>query len=156
MGNDKETLSSWIDNVLNKKIEIANNHCICPFSNQRDFNIKHANSERELSEVCIHFSDNDFHVTLIICEFYITVDKGLELCNQFNTLNENYIFLLDHPEKETYFQNIKSNNPLEKIIVFIQDKKSLLNARNNLLKTDYYSYLEENYKKHLLTIGNKI
>ena len=86
--------------------------------------------------------------------FYIVEDKFSPItlrkwCDQFNAEYEDYIFLDDHRDANTYIKDVKTGNGRYNLIL-CQSKAKLRRFREMLSKTDYYDYWDKSYLETIL------
>jgi hypothetical protein len=67
-------------------------------------------------------------------------------CEYFTNRYENYIFMSDHKDRDTYINGIKTNNGYFNFML-VQSLPELNEARKSLLKTNYYSFWDPEYLK---------
>ena len=68
---------------------------------------------------------------------------------QFNAEYEDYIFLDDHRDADTYIKDVKTGNGRYNLIL-CQSKAKLRRFREMLSKTDYYDYWDKSYLETIL------
>ena len=132
----------WIS-VLDTNQENLGNHKICPFANTAKYKI----IECDMNDVSIH----NENVELVIFKVGddVEFEQMSEYCKNLNKIQEEYVFLPDHRHRNTYINGVQTNNGKHNLIL-CQSRTKLLKARAGLMKTNYYSFWNEEYLHEIL------
>lgn len=149
-----QDLNSWI-NYISTPIENLNNWKICPFANNKNkieilivesINIDTVNSLID--------NINQNQVTIITQGTLNPNFKKLDkLCEELNIIYSNIVFLPDHPESKNFISDYETGNKKYSLII-AQEKEKLMKSRENLLKTDYYSFWSKEYFEKIMSYGS--
>ena len=106
--------------------------------------------ERALSDVTLK---EGFDVVVFIVEDDISVASMLQKIAELNMIYRDYIWLDDHKEETTCINGAQSNFGKANLIL-CQQRDKLLQARETLHKTNYYTYWSNDlYKRIVRGIG---
>jgi hypothetical protein len=83
---------------------------------------------------------------------YMSVERAKQIEKEINMVSTDTITLLDHPKDPGFINGACTGNK-KYIIFFIQSKKGLQDARNNLLKTSYYDSWDHDYYEKITKTG---
>ena len=140
-----EEVKEWIKELTVKREELGG-FSICPYAFSALVHIE----KRALSKVSLI---EGFDVVVFIVEDDISVASMLQKIAELNMVCRDYIWLDDHKEETTYLSGVQSNFGKANLIL-CQKRDKLLQARENLSKTDYYKYWsEELYNRIVKGIG---
>ena len=135
----------WIKYISEKRGELGG-FAICPYAFSALVHVE----KRTLSDVTLI---EGFDVVVFIVEDDISVASMLQKIAELNMVYRDYIWLDDHKEETTYLSGVQSNFGKANLIL-CQKRDKLLQARENLSKTDYYKYWsEELYNRIVKGIG---
>ena len=128
----------WIKHISEKRGELGG-HAICPYAFSASVRIE----ERALSEVTL-IEGADVTVFIVgdcsVAAMMATVDR-------LNMIHKDYMWLDDHKDEPTFIQGIQSNFGKDNLIL-CQKRDKLLEAREQLHKTDYYNnWHQEMYER---------
>ena len=130
----------WIKNISEKRGELGG-HAICPYAFSASVHIE----ERALSEVTL-IKGADVVVYIVgdcsVAAMMATVD-------QLNMTYRDYIWLDDHKDEPTFINGVQSNFGKDNLIL-CQRRDKLLQARENLHKTDYYTYWHQEMYERII------
>lgn len=134
-------VKKWVDRISKNNLNIGG-HRICPFARMpRIIAVEKLSVE--------NFIGFDDQITVYMENgIYSTYDELDELCRNLKSLNPNYIFLPDHPHKKNYINGEETGNGVFPCII-VQTRRELVNAREKLEKTDYYSYWDKSYLEEI-------
>ena len=134
-------IAQWLERITTKNSSLGG-HKICPFAR-----MPKVVTVKKLS--VSDFVNLDDEITVYIESDIRSSYQELEnLCKKLKTLNTDYVFLPDHPHKPNYIQGQETGNKFLPCII-VQTKAELDDAREALLKTDYYSYWDQEYLKEI-------
>ncbi|MFZ9728528.1 MAG: hypothetical protein ACO3CD_05900 [Candidatus Nanopelagicaceae bacterium] len=138
-------VKEWIKNITVKREELGG-FSICPYAFSALVHIE----ERALSGVTLI---EGFDVVIFIVEDDISVASMLQRVSELNMIYKDYIWLDDHKEETTYINGVQSNFG-EANLILCQKRDKLLQARETLHKTNYYTYWSNDlYKRIVRGIG---
>ena len=130
----------WIKHVSVKRGELGG-FAICPYAFSASVHIE----ERALSEVTLK-EGADVVVYIVgdcsVAAMMATVDR-------LNMTYRDYIFLDDHKDEPTFINGVQSNFGKDNLIL-CQRRDKLLQARENLHKTDYYTYWHQEMYERII------
>ena len=130
----------WIKHVSVKRGELGG-HAICPYAFSASVHIE----ETALSEVTLK-EGADVVVYIVgdcsVAAMMATVDR-------LNMTYRDYIFLDDHKDEPTFINGVQSNFGKDNLIL-CQRRDKLLQARENLHKTDYYTYWHQEMYERII------
>jgi S-adenosylmethionine/arginine decarboxylase-like enzyme len=137
----EQVVRKWLLRLAEKNPDIGG-HRICPFAKMpRVVSVDRLSIEK--------FAGLDDQVVVYMEDGIKSTYEDIEdLCRTLKSLNPNYVFLPDHPQKTNYINGIETGNGVFPCII-VQTKKELHSARSNLEKTDYYSYWDKSYLKEI-------
>lgn len=140
-----EAVRDWIKELTVKREELGG-FSICPYAFSALVHVE----ERALSKVTLI---EGFDVVVFIVEDDISVASMLQKIAELNMIYRDYIWLDDHKEETTYISGVQSNFGKANLIL-CQKRDKLLQARETLHKTNYYTYWSTDlYKRIVRGIG---
>ena len=140
-----EEVKEWIKELTVKREELGG-FSICPYAFSALVHVE----ERALSKVTLI---EGFDVVVFIVEDDISVASMLQKIAELNMIYRGYIWLDDHKEETTYINGVQSNFGKANLIL-CQQRDKLLQARETLHKTNYYTYWSNDlYKRIVRGIG---
>ena len=94
----------------------------------------------------------DITVELVIFLIPITtpIEVALAACDRLKEQYSDFAFLLDYHSKETFINGARTNNGKHNLIL-CQNRAKLSEAREKLVKTDYYSYWDAMYLSEIMS-----
>lgn len=155
----EKNLIDWINRISERRDELGD-FAICPFA------------KKALEDKKIYWSYINFNAVPHIKEFVEKTDPNFEIIAFFNVENNltdddllliikelqkndsKNIYLKDHPDNPGFINRVNTSNG-KYPVVLVQPKQKLLDARNKLKKTNYYSYWSEDYKTEIWSYGNE-
>lgn len=93
-------------------------------------------------------TDLDFDVLLYVFPETVSQESLFEICDNLNTTYKDLVFLPDHKDRQTFINGVQTNNGKHNLIL-CQPKEKLRSARKALMKTKYYTYMSEDYRREL-------
>ena len=131
----------WIKYISEKRGELGG-HAICPYAFSASVHIE----ERALSEVTLIEEGADVVIFIVgdcsIAAMMATVDH-------LNMIHKDYMWLDDHKDEPTYINGVQSNFGKDNLIL-CQKRDKLLEAREQLHKTDYYNHWHQEMYKRII------
>ena len=131
----------WIRHISEKRGELGG-HAICPYAFSASVRIE----EVALSEVTLIEEGVDVVIFIVgdcsVASMMATVDH-------LNMVHRDYIWLDDHKDEPTFINGVQSNFGKDNLIL-CQKRDKLLEARENLHKTDYYSHWHQEMYKRII------
>jgi hypothetical protein len=155
-------IDDWVEKISKKNDEIGE-FAICPFAKIAYTNGKVLTTEfykeydkNELLNRVNTLFQKDIEVLVFVYmdTVVITDDELTQLIYYLQKENKNLIFLKDHPDNPGFIQKLNTGNEVKPLFL-VQRKSELLDAREKLKKTKYYSYWSEEYKKEIWSYGNE-
>jgi S-adenosylmethionine/arginine decarboxylase-like enzyme len=130
-------VEKWVSRITKKQDKLDENR-ICPFAKMpRVISVDKLSIEK--------FVGLDDQITVYMEDGIKSTYEDIEdLCRTLKSLNPNYVFLPDHPQKTNYINGIETGNGVFPCVI-VQTKKELQTARASLEKTNYYSYWDKSY-----------
>lgn len=131
----------WIKHVSLKRGELGG-FAICPYAFSASVHIE----ERALKDVTLIEAGADVIIFIVedcsVAAMMATVDR-LNMCHK------DYLFLDDHKDEPTFINGVQSNFGKHNLIL-CQRRDKLLQARENLHKTDYYTYWHQEMYERII------
>lgn len=144
--NPLTVIKKWLVRVKQPRKEL-NGKSVCPFATMPSVVVVDKltlNNVKPIGTTITMYVEN-------------TVQSSFEdidtICQQLKKINQDYIFLPDHPEKKNYINGVETGNGHLPIII-VQLKKELLSARRGLEKTDYYDHWDKKYLDEIKSYGD--
>jgi len=133
----------WIEHVSVKREELGG-HAICPYA----FSASVCIEERALSEVTLIEGATE-DIIIFIVEDNVTLASVLNKVAELNMKHPEHVFLDDHKDDPTHIMGIQSNFGKHNLIMCQRNDK-LLEAREKLHKTDYYTYWHQQMYERII------
>ena len=131
----------WIKHLSEKRGELGG-HAICPYAFSASVHIE----ERALNRVTLIKGAADVFVFIVgDCSEAAMLNKVSEL----NMTYPDYMWLDDHKDDPTFIKGVQSNFGKDNLIL-CQKRDKLLEARENLHKTDYYSHWHQQMYERII------
>ena len=131
----------WIKHISEKRGELGG-HAICPYAFSASVHIE----ERALSEVTLIEADAEVIIFIVgdcsVAAMMATVDH-------LNMIHKDYMWLDDHKDEPTFINGVQSNFGKDNLIL-CQKRDKLLEAREQLHKTDYYSHWHQEMYERII------
>ena len=131
----------WIKHVSVKRGELGG-FAICPYAFSASVHIE----ERALKDVTLIEADAD--VIIFIVED-CSVAAMMATVDHLNMTYRDYMWLDDHKDEPTFINGVQSNFGKHNLIL-CQKRDTLLEAREQLHKTDYYSHWHQEMYKRII------
>ncbi len=138
----QQNIKEWINHLSAKQIAIGG-FSLCPFAKNSAYEIVQTDGSD------IDPPPWDFELIIYVLPDEYTATELIAIANEYNKLIPELIFLPDHKDRYTEINGIQSNNGKYNLIL-CQWRDNLNTAREKLLKTDYYSFWNEDYLKEIL------
>lgn len=134
-------IRQWILS-LSQAHERLGGFSICPFAATANFQIQ----EQFLSDIgpC-----EGVQVAIFVVEDSHSPSELIEHCERLNALYDDYIFLDDHKDEDSFINGVKTNNGKYNLVI-VQEKTELLRARKVLHKTEYYTHWSEDFYNRIV------
>lgn len=150
----KEYIQTWIKEFVSVKHPILN-QIPCPYAASSKVQYRFVNNEimHEVYDVMVSWS-GDYDVAIVGCDKdYITTEKLHQMTDQINNTQDKFILLRDHPDDTMDTVNSVSMSNGKYILIFIQLREKLDEARKYLASKGYYdTWTDEDYRK---VVGNE-
>ncbi|NBP54968.1 hypothetical protein EBU71_00220 [bacterium] len=140
----KEALQEWLARIKIPR-QALDGHSICPFS--KGISVP--------TPEYLHMDENFIAPSVenirrikvyTVTNLNITPESMDSWCSFYANKFPDLIFLADHKDRKTFINGIQTNNGYYNFML-CQPKKELNEARDSLIKTNYYSFWDENYLK---------
>lgn len=135
----------WIKNIAVKREEL-NGFSICPYAFSASVEI----IECDVASVAL--KPGDAEVVVYIVEDSVSLAAMLQKVTELNMRHPDYVFLDDHVSEPTFINGIQTNFNEHNLII-AQKRDKLLKARENLHKTDYYTFWSEELYNRIVRKG---
>ena len=152
----EKDLINWVKRISEKKDELGG-FSVCPFA-------KKALEEKKvfwsyIGEECEAYilryieMTPDFEVIVFYNLKKNLTDENLKsIISSLQSKRNDMIFLKDHPDNPGFINGVNTSNG-EYPTILVQPRDKLDEARSKLMKTKYYDYWSEDYKKEILNYG---
>jgi len=130
----------WIKHVSVKRGELGG-FAICPYAFSASVHIE----ETALSDVTLI---EGFDVVIFIVGD-CSIASMMATVDRLNMIHRDYMWLDDHKDEPTFIGGVQSNFGKDNLILS-QNRDKLLQAREQLHKTDYYSHWHEEMYKRII------
>lgn len=127
-------VKQWIQK-LSEAHDKLGGFSICPYAGTAKYSI----TQCTLRTITEHVDVDYEYVQVFIVEDECTLEDMMDSRNTLNRRYKDLVFLDDHCSESTYIQGIQSNFGKFNIML-CQQRSELLQARNTLHKTEYYSF----------------
>ena len=141
MSEQETYILEWISEVSEKRPELGG-RTICPYASDSKFLIK----ETPIDDIV---PEPGHDVIIFIVESFWRPHQVEKWAKLYNKKYPYYKFFEDCADKNTIINGIKTNNSKYNLIL-CQSKQKLRKIRENLSKSDYYQYWDEEYLKYIL------
>ena len=140
--NEISDCKEWIEAIAVPQ-ENLGGMAICPFASLASrFSMIRVEGE------IVPPTDLDFDVILYLLPETVSQESMFELCKNLNSTHRDLVFLPDHKDRETNINGVQTNNGKHNLIL-CQPKEKLRSARAALMKTKYYTYMSDEYRREL-------
>ena len=154
----EKDLINWIQRISEAKDELGGFN-ICPFAR------KALEEEKVfwsyIGQECVAYilryieATPDFEVIVFFnLKKNLTDNDLLVTISHLQKKMPDMVFLKDHPDNPGFINGVSTSNN-EYPTILVQPRNRLEEARNKLLKTKYYDYWSEEYKKEIFGYGSK-
>lgn len=134
-------IKSWVDHISKPREELGG-YSVCPFAKSAKFEIIKCSEEE------INPPNKWFELLIYKMPDELTESQLDETAKRLKQKFQDYIFLPDHRERNTFINGVQTNNGKLNLIL-CQWKTDLESARDKLTKTKYYSYWDKEYLKEI-------
>ena len=154
----EKDLINWIQRISEAKDELGG-FSICPYA-------KKALEEKKvfwsyIGQECVAYIlryievTPDFEVIIFFnLKKNLTDDDLKVIISKLQEKMPDMVFLKDHPDNPGFINGVNTSNN-EYPTILVQPRNKLEEAREKLLKTKYYDYWSEEYKKEIFGYGSK-
>lgn len=134
-------IRQWILKISQPREELGK-FAVCPFAATASFHIQ----EKALSDIepC-----EGSQVAIFVVEDHWSLEELMSRCEELNALHDDYIFLDDHKDENSFINGVQTNNGKYNLVI-VQEKTELLRARKILQKTEYYTYWSEEFYNRIV------
>ena len=152
----EKDLIGWIKRLSESKTELGG-FSICPFA-------KKALEEKKIFWSYIGYECESYILRYIevtpefeVVAFFnlkgnLTDKDLLSIITKLQVKRPDMVFLKDHPDNPGFISGVNTSNG-EYPVILVQPRDKLEEAREKLMKTNYYDYWSEDYKKEILNYG---
>ena len=152
----EKDLINWIQRISEKKDELGGFN-ICPFAKKAldDKKVFWSYIGQECEAYILRYIEAtpDFEVIVFYNLKKNLKDDDLKsIIAGLQSKRNDMIFLKDHPDNPGNINGINTSNN-EYPTILVQPRVKLEEARDKLMKTNYYDYWSEEYKKEILNYG---
>jgi hypothetical protein len=152
----EKDLINWIQKISEKKDELGGFN-ICPFAKKAldDKKVFWSYIGQECEAYILRYIEAtpDFEVIVFYNLKKNLKDDDLKsIIAELQSKRNDMIFLKDHPDNPGNINGINTSNN-EYPTILVQPRVKLEEARDKLMKTNYYDYWSEEYKKEILNYG---
>jgi len=135
-------IKDWIDRI-SKPQELLGGYSVCPYSRHAQYEIVQVYGRN------IVVPNADFDLIIYILSDNFSQIQVESIAKEYNLLYKELVFLPDPKDRYTEINGVKTNNG-EQNLILCQPRAKLRKARENLSKTDYYSFWSEDYLREIL------
>ena len=152
----EKDLINWVQRISEKKDELGGFN-VCPYAKKalEDKKVFWSYIGQECEAYILRYIEMtpDFEVIVFYNLKKNLTDENLkDIINKLQSKRNDMIFLKDHPDNPGFISGISTNNG-EYPTILVQPRVKLEEAREKLMKTNYYDYWSEDYKKEILNYG---
>jgi hypothetical protein len=133
VGKVVEDIEAWIKSITKAQDNLGG-FPVCPYASKAIYCIK----ECTLSDV----GPVEGVDVAIFVVGNVALSQLLQRVDELNMIYHDYIFLDDHISEPSYINGIQTNCGKHNLIL-VQKRNSLLEARDQLKKTEYYKFWSE-------------
>lgn len=141
MKQEESHILNWIEEISKKRKELGG-HSVCPYAKNSNYKIIYCKAE-EIMPI------DGFDAIVFVIEDHFSYKELVEWVDHASKIHEKWDFYVDSKSYDSFIQTIQTNNRKYNLII-AQPKEKLRKFRENLAKTDYYSYWSEEYLKEIL------
>ena len=152
----EKDLIDWIQRISERKDELGGFN-ICPFAKKAldDKKVFWSYIGQECEAYILRYIEAtpDFEVIVFYNLKKNLKDDDLKsIIAELQSKRNDMIFLKDHPDNPGNINGVNTSNN-EYPTILVQPRVKLEEARDKLMKTNYYDYWSEEYKKEILNYG---
>lgn len=148
-----KSISNHVEDWIERLSKVHSwGHSICPYARKAKYQL-FTNEDKMSMQLKASFYDHSFDLYLCLpTDQYMSVERAKQIEKEINMVSNDTITLLDHPKDPGFINGVCTGNK-KYIIFFIQSKKGLQDARNNLLKSSYYNSWDHDYYEKITNTG---
>jgi hypothetical protein len=135
-------IENWIKHISMPRPELGGKS-VCPFAKSAEYELI------ETDGSTINPPPWDFELIIYKLPNHYTVEELGDIAAEYNNLYPEMVFLPDHKDKDTFINGVQTNNGRYNLIL-CQWRDNLSKARDNLAKTNYYTFWAEEYLNEIL------
>jgi len=139
----EEYILDWIDEISEKRKELGD-FAICPYAKKAVYKI----IETEVEDISPE-ALTDYDVIIYVIDDDMTVKEIKTWIKFYNLMYSEWCFFCDSKNEVNELNGIRTSNQRFNLIL-AQPKKKLLQLREQLKKTNYYSYWPVNYYNEIV------
>jgi hypothetical protein len=152
----EKDLINWIKRISEKKDELGGFN-VCPYAKAslEDKKVFWSYIGQECEAYILRYIEAtpDFEVIVFYNLKKNLTDEDLKnIISKLQSKRNDMIFLKDHPNNPGFINGVNTSNG-EYPTILVQPRVNLEEAREKLMKTNYYDYWSEDYKKEILNYG---
>ena len=152
----EKDLINWVKRISEKKDELGGFN-VCPFAKKalEDKKVFWSYIGQECEAYILRYIEAtpDFEVIVFYNLKKNLTDENLKnIISKLQAKRNDMIFLKDHPNNPGFISGVNTSNG-EYPAILVQPRVKLEEAREKLMKTNYYDYWSEDYKKEILNYG---
>lgn len=136
----KKDIENWIKWISQSQPELGG-FAICPFAAKSTYKI----IESDIDKLKV---ESGYQVII-----FVVNESSLDIINQwvehYNNKHKDWIFFEDCASYNTFINGLQTNNGKHNLIL-AQPREELMNFREALKKTNYYSYWSEDYYREIV------
>ena len=137
-----QALNDWVKRISTPS-ENLGGFSVCPYAKGTEYEVV------ETDGADIDPPPWDFELIIYVLPDHYSEDDLKNIANEYNKLFPDLVFLPDHKDRNTYINNVQTNNGKYNLIL-CQWRDNLEKAREKLKNTRYYHYWAEDYLKEIL------
>ena len=152
----EKDLIDWVNRISERKDELGG-FSVCPFAKKalQEKKIFWSYIAMECEAYILRYIETAPEFEVIV--FYnlkknLTDDDLKSIITKLQSKRDDMIFLKDHPDNPGFINGISTSNG-EYPTILVQPRAKLEEAREKLLKSNYYDYWSEDYKKEIFNYG---
>jgi len=154
----EKNIIDWV-NAISKSRKELGGFSVCPFAkkalNDKKVFWSYIGPEPEAYILRYIEATPDFEVIVFFNLGKSLTDDDLKsIISKLQAKRNDMIFLKDHPDNPGFISGVNTSNG-EYPAVLVQPRAKLIEAREKLLRTDYYNYWSDEYKQEILGYGNE-